>query len=74
MHSYLDDLDLDALIDAWHDGYFSRRDGKDTPPSDKFLAREWELGRRQYLIDRAAPPVLMPERPEGYYHIAPDGY
>jgi len=73
MTSYLDDLDLEALIDSWHDGYFSRHDGIDTPPACPHLAREWELGRKQWLIDRAAPPVAMPERPEGYYHTRPDG-
>lgn len=60
----------DARIDAWHEGYFSRRDGKANPwPPTHSLASEWEQGRAQQAKD-ARVRVVMPARPEGYYHCA----
>lgn len=61
------DADLDAAIDAYHDGWAAHKAGK-TCPVDKNGADGWN-DRAQSMLVR----VVMPERPEGYYHVKPDG-
>lgn len=59
------DRDADARIDAFHDGYFAHRDGKPRP-SDLHAAEGWDERARDVQVR-----VVMPRRPEGYYHCAP---
>jgi hypothetical protein len=59
--------DNDAKIDRWHDGYFAHKRGE-PQPVEPDAAAGWQ--HRADDLDR--PAVLMPARPEGYYH-APVG-
>lgn len=54
-----DEIALDAKIDRWHDGYFAKERPTDPDELD---------GWRQAQEDRKVV-VVMPVRPEGYYHM-----
>lgn len=58
-----DEIELDAKIDRWHNGYFAKvRPAAEFPDElEGWLHRQNE-----------APPPRLPSRPEGYYH-APIG-
>ena len=58
-----DDFDNDAAIDAFHDGYslFLRRKPR---PECPIMANGWDDAQRASRVR-----VVMPERPEGYYHL-----
>lgn len=60
-----DDIDTDARIDRFHDGYFAHKRGE-ARPTDADAAAGWD----QRAID-CRVRVVMPRRPEGYYHAAP---
>lgn len=61
----LDDIAQDAKIDRYHDGYFAHRKGLPRPACPD-AAAGWD----QRAID-CRVRVVMPRRPEGYYHCAP---
>lgn len=61
-----DDAEAERRIDLYHEGYFAHRDGKPRP-SDEHAAAGWDDRKRDSLVR-----VVMPARPEGYYH-APVG-
>lgn len=53
----------DPRVDAWHDGYI----GTAPRPTDPALATEWDAGRLKAAKD-GKRRVVLPVRPEGYYH------
>jgi hypothetical protein len=55
----------DDAIDAWHDGWFAGNTGKPVTECPHFAAG-WFEGRCDRLYRK---PPIMPERPEGYYHM-----
>lgn len=57
-----EELANEAKIDRWHDGYFANRDGAPRP-DDPDEADGWDHREREKGVH-----VLMPARPEGYYH------
>ena len=56
------EINLDKNIDRWHDGWFEFRAGK-SRPSDRNGAEGWDDAKRASGVR-----VVMPARPEGYYH------
>ena len=58
-----DDFDNDAAIDAFHDGYrmFLKKQPR---PADPIMADGWDDAQRESRVR-----VVMPKRPEGYYHL-----
>jgi hypothetical protein len=61
-----EDLDNDAAIDRYHDGYGMFLAGG-ACPMDADMAEGWRDAERASRVR-----VVMPRRPEGYYH-APIG-
>ena len=59
--------DTDAAIDAYHDGWGAHRAGRSCP-ADRDGADGWNDRAKSLLVR-----VVMIERPEGYYHVKPDG-
>lgn len=62
----LDSLDLmydDAAIDRWNDGALDAIRGKARQMQDADYLDGYEHGLREARV-----VVVMPERPEGYYH------
>jgi hypothetical protein len=54
-----DEIAAEAACDRWHDGYFAK-----TRPTDPD-----ELGGWLQAREDAKVRVVMPTRPEGYYHM-----
>ena len=61
------DADIDAKIDAYHDGWAAHKAGR-LCPADRDGADGWNDRAKSLLVR-----VVMIERPEGYYHVKPDG-
>lgn len=61
-----DDAETDARIDRYHDGWFARRDGKPRPETCPDGQAGWDDCLRAEKVR-----VVMPARPEGYYHAPP---
>lgn len=62
----MDDAATDAKIDAYHAGWFAGFRGE-ARPAGEVEGEGWVDGRRDRKVR-----VIMPRRPEGYYH-APIG-
>lgn len=65
MHIDEDESELDAKIDRFHDGYFAHKRGEPRP-SCQDGAAGWDHRAQDCKVQ-----VVMPARPEGYYHCAP---
>jgi ribosome modulation factor len=65
-------MNIDDLIYAYHEGYLARRSGKSCPYPDPVLAKEWKEGLDRAVADSSVR-VVMPVRPEGYYHSSLTG-
>lgn len=61
------DPEADRLIDLYHDGYDLRRQGQPRP-ADPSMAMGWDDAEKASKVR-----VVMPARPEGYYHTDPKG-
>lgn len=60
-----DEAEAEARIDRFHNGYFAHQRGEPRP-SDADAAAGWDDRARDALVR-----VVMPPKPEGYYHCAP---
>lgn len=65
-YGFTDELDLvdDAAIDRWNDGVLDALRGKARASDDKDYTEGYEHG-----LEEAKVVVVMPDRPEGYYHM-----
>lgn len=63
-----DDAD-DAAIDRWHDGVLDALRGKPSISTDENYLEGYAHG-----IEEAKVVVVMPRRPEGYYHMPLDTF
>ena len=63
-----DESEVDARIERWHNGYFAHRDGKPRPV-DNDAAQGWDHRANDMMTQ-----VVMPVRPEGYYHMPLDTF
>lgn len=63
--NYDEEREAEERIDRFHDGYFAFRRGEPRP-TDPCAADGWDDAERASQVR-----VVMPARPEGYYHCAP---
>lgn len=61
-----DDAESERRIDLWHQGWFTRYYGRPLP-KDPIMREGWKDCEHSLQVH-----VVMPERPEGYYHQAPE--
>lgn len=54
----------DAAIDRWHDGALDCYRGRPKASDDKDYLEGWAHAENDRQVQ-----VVMPERPEGYYHM-----
>tara|TARA_Y100001938_G_scaffold133770_1_gene193471 strand:- start:180 stop:464 length:285 start_codon:yes stop_codon:yes gene_type:complete len=54
----------DAAIDRWHDGWFDGHGAKPKASDDADYLKGYAEGHEARKV-----VVVMPERPEGYYHM-----
>jgi len=59
-----EDPEIDAKIDRWHDGWFDGHGCKPKASDDKDYLKGYAEGDNARHVR-----VVMPERPEGYYHM-----
>lgn len=65
--SQFDDFD-DAAADRWNDAALAALRGKPCPGTDSDSLEGYAHGLEERKVR-----VVMPRRPEGYYHVNPNG-
>lgn len=67
-HTHTDDIANDARLDNWNDGALDGARGNVKASTDADYLDGYADGQRSRRV-----VVVMPFRPEGYYHTAPTG-